>query len=143
VSFVTAGVVFVVALVSVLLHHDTINGHVLTPAEELPSGLLVASIAAGLAFLGTWLGLLGADKRHLTYLAGFAIAVLYLGFNFLVDVTFRGSARTVTIPSHEADVLFMRTSIELILWGTGAPFISALVVRRTRLFRGRHWGKRS
>ena len=49
--------VFLATLLVGLFHHDSINGHVLTPAEELPQALLLGTFGGALALFGVWLGL--------------------------------------------------------------------------------------
>jgi hypothetical protein len=132
VSLVASCGVFFAALLSTLLRHDTINGHTLTPLEQLPTALVLAVIFSVLALLGTWLGLRGSSVQHLTYRAGLAVALLYIIATFLGNVTFQGEPQTVTFPSHEATVQGVEILLIGTLWGIGAPYAISLLVRRFR-----------
>jgi hypothetical protein len=134
VSVVAACCVFVVALLAALFHHNKVNGHVLTPLEQLPEALILAVIFSALALLGTWLGMRRGKIQHLTYRAGLAVALLYLVASFLVNTSIHTAPQTVTIPSHEFDVQGRKVMLIGLLWGIGVPYAMALVVRRFRFF---------
>ena len=70
VSLVAASGVFFAALLAGLLHHDTFNGHTLTPLEELPTAFVLAVIFSALALLGTWLGTRRGNPQRLAYQIG-------------------------------------------------------------------------
>jgi hypothetical protein len=134
VSVVAACGVFVAALLAAVFHHNIVNGHVLTPLEQLPEALILAVIFAVLALLGTWLGMRRGKIQRLTYRAGLAVAVLYLVASFLVNISIHTAPQTVTIPSHEADVHGLNMMLLGLLWGIGVPYGIALVVRRFNFF---------
>jgi hypothetical protein len=131
VSLVAACAIFSTALLAAIFRHDTINGHVLTPLEQLPTALILATIFAALALLGTWLGLRRGNIQQLTYRAGLTIALLYVVASILANAI-HSSPRTVTFPSHEADIMGLEVLVIGTLWGTGAPCVIALLVSRFR-----------
>lgn len=65
---------FLSALLAGILRHDSWNGHVLTPVEEMPEAFLLAILAGSLALLGSWLGLRRSNPRCLTYRLGLGIS---------------------------------------------------------------------
>ena|ERR1700675_891363 len=130
VSLVAACGVFLAALLTVLLHHDTINGHTLTPLEQLPTAIVAAVVFSALALFGTWLGMRRNSSQHLTYRAGIAIALLYAVTTFVANAITQGAPRTVTFPSHDANVLGVEVLLIGTLWGIGAPYVIALLVSR-------------
>jgi len=137
VSLATACTLFVVALFALLFHHNTINGHVLTPMEQLPEALIGAVIFSVLALFGTWLGLRRPGGAQLTYRGGIAIASLYILATYLASMVGDSGPRTETIPSHEANVHALQFFAIGSLWGIAAPYVIALVVRRLDLFKTR------
>ena len=134
VSLVAACGVFAAALLAALFHHNTINGHVLTPLEQLPEALVLAVMLSALALLGTWLGLRRAIIQHLTYRAGLTVGALYVAVSFLINAAIPTTPKTVTFPSHEANVQGLEVLLIGMLWGIGAPYVIALLVRRVNLF---------
>jgi hypothetical protein len=135
VSLVAACGVFLAALLAGLFHGDSINGHILTPLEELPMALIAAIMSSALALLGTWLGMRRGSIHHLTYRAGLAVASIYAVATFLANATIHTSPQTVTFPSHEANIQGLKVLIIGVLWGTGAPYAIALLVNRFKVFR--------
>ena len=131
-SLVAASGVFTAALLAALLHRNTFNGHVLTPLEQLPTALVIALIGSVCALLGTWVGLRRGHIHPLTYRAGLLVALIFVVASFLANEIF-AAPRTVTIPSHEANVLGLEVLLISLVWGIGAPFGIALLVKRIRL----------
>jgi Na+-driven multidrug efflux pump len=128
VSLVTASNVFFAVFLVGLLHHDVMNGHTLTPLEELPTALVVGVIVSGLALLGTWLGTRRGNLEKLTYNTGLAVALLYVLITFLADTFFDTGPRMVTIPSKEANIMGLEVLLTGTLWGVGVPYALALLV---------------
>src|SRR6266404_410328 len=85
VSLVAACGVFLAALLAALFHHNTINGHTLTPLEQLPEALVLAVTFSALALLGAWLGMRRGNIQYLTYRAGLTVALLYVAASFLAN----------------------------------------------------------
>jgi hypothetical protein len=83
--------------------------------------------------LGTWLGLRQGGVRRSTYRVALAVAVLYGVASFLGNVSFHTGIRTVTIPSHEENILGLQVFFIATLWGIGAPYVIAVLVRRIKL----------
>jgi hypothetical protein len=135
VSLVAASGVFFAALLAGLLHHDTINGHTLTPLEELPTALVLAVIFSALALLGTWLATRRGNLQQLTYRTGLAVALLYVVATFLANAFIYTAPQTVTFPSQEANILGLEVLLIGTLWGIGAPYALALLVSRFSFFR--------
>ena len=133
VSLVASCGVFFAALLTTLLRNDTVNGHVLTPLEQLPTALVLAVLFSVLALLGTWLGLRRSSVQHLTYRAGLAIASLYVVATILANAISHGAPQTVTLPSHEANVQLVKTLLIGTLWGIGAPYAISLLIRKFKL----------
>jgi hypothetical protein len=136
VSLVAASVVFFAALLAGLFHGDSINGHILTPLEELPMALIVAILSSALALLGAWLGMRRASIQNLSYVSGLAVAFLYLAATFVANATIPAAPRTEVIPSHEATLQGVKDLIFVALWGIGAPYVIALLVRRFKVLGG-------
>jgi hypothetical protein len=136
VSLVAASVVFLAALLAGLFHGDSINGHILTPLEELPLALIVAILFSALAVLGTWLGMRRASLQHLSCRSGLALALLYVAATFVANATIHAAPRTEVIPSHEATIQGLKDLIFIALWGIGAPYLIALLFRRFKAPRG-------
>jgi hypothetical protein len=135
VSLVAACAVCLAAMLAVMLNHDTIDGHALTPSEHLPVALISGAFFAPLALLGTWLGLRGAKIQRLTYRTGLVVALLYVGATFVADALLALTGPiTETFPSQEADIDLLRVLLIGALWGTGAPYLIALLVRRSTFF---------
>jgi hypothetical protein len=134
VSLVAACAVFLVAVLTTILRHDTINGHTLTPLEQLPTALVLGAFFALLALLGTWLGLRGAKIQRSPYRAGLVVALLYVGALFLANALGHTGPRTMTLPSHEAGIFALEVLLIGTLWGTGAPYIIALLIWRSQSF---------
>jgi hypothetical protein len=134
VSLVAACGVFLAALLAALLHHNTINGRVLTPLEQLPDAIFIAILFSGLGLLGTWLGMRRGKIEYLTYRAGLAVALLYIAASCLGNATIYTAPQTVTFPSHEANIQGLEVLLIGTLWGIGAPYTIALVVSRFKLF---------
>lgn len=130
VSLAVSSVVFPAALLAVLFHRNTINGHTLTPMEQLPSALVAAVFFSALALLGTWLGLRKA--RHVTYLAGMAGAAIYLALTFVAGSIQYSGPQTVTVPSDQAVYLGMKMLALCLVWGIGVPYLVTLLTRRFR-----------
>ena len=128
VSLVASSGVFVAALLAVLFHQNTFNGHTLTPMEQLPAALLIATLFSAMALLGTWLGL--RNGPHVTYLAGLVGALIYLAATILANSLIHTAPRTVTIPSQEAAYESLKILVMGVVWGTGAPYLIALLTRR-------------
>jgi quinol-cytochrome oxidoreductase complex cytochrome b subunit len=135
VSLVAASGVFFEALLVGLLHHDTFNGHSLTPLEELPTATFLAVIFSALALLGTWLGTRRGNPQRSAYRTGLAVVLLYVVAVFLADALIHTAPKTVTLPSHEANISALEASLIGTLWGIGAPYVLALLVSRFRFFR--------
>jgi LytS/YehU family sensor histidine kinase len=134
VSLVAACGVFVAALLAALLHHNTINGHTLTPLEQLPEALVLAVMFSAFALLGTWLGMRRGTIQHLTYRTGLIVALLYVAASFLANALIYTAPQTVTFPSHEANVQGVEVMLIGMLWGIGTPYTIALLVRRFKFF---------
>jgi hypothetical protein len=132
VSLVAACCVFLAALLAAFFHQNTINGHTLTPLEQLPISLVIAALFSGLALLGTWLGMRRGRIEHLTYRAGLAVALLYVAASYLANATGDTAPRTEIIPSHEASVHGLQVLAIGVLWGIGAPYVIALLVRQVK-----------
>jgi hypothetical protein len=130
VSLVAAFAVFLGPLIEGPLRHDSVNGHTLTPLEQLPTALLLSVTAAGLALLGTWLGLRRVNIQRFPYHAGLAVAFLYVVATLLAGSLTHSAPRTVTFPSHEANILGLEVLVIGVLWGIGAPYLIALLLRR-------------
>jgi hypothetical protein len=135
VSCVTAVILFVVTFFAFDFHHNTINGHVLTPMEQLPEALIATTFVSALALLGTWLGLRRHGGPHMTFRDGVVIAAVYILATYLADQTGDHRPRTVTIPSHEADSQSLQFLAMALVWGIGAPFAIANLAGRLKLFR--------
>jgi hypothetical protein len=135
ISLVAASCVFVAALLAGLLHHDSIGGHNLTPLEELPTALVLAVISSAFTLLGTWLGMRRGNFQQLTYRTGVGVAVLYVVATFLANTFIYTAPQTVTFPSKEANILGLEVLLIGTLWGIGAPYAIALLVRRFSFFR--------
>jgi len=135
VSLVAAGGVFFAALFAGLLHHDTMNGHTLTPLEELPAAIVLAVIFSALALLGTWLGTRRGNLQQLTYGTGLAVALFYVLATFLANAFIYTAPQTVTFPSQQANILDLEVLLIGTLWGIGAPYALALLVSRLSFFR--------
>lgn len=129
-ALVASAGVFLASLLAAVFHDATINGRALTPLEQLPSALIGATIFSALALLGTWLGL--RSGRHVTYLAGIAVSVAYVAATFLANSLFHVSPQTVTIPSHQAAIHGLQVLLMGMVWGIGAPYLIALLVRRLK-----------
>src|SRR3954452_14604603 len=78
ISLVSSLGVFLAALLVGIFHHDSIDGHVLTPVEELPQALVLATVASALALLGAWLGVRLSEARCLPYRLGLGISPVYI-----------------------------------------------------------------
>ncbi|MBS0416301.1 MAG: hypothetical protein JSR66_01220 [Proteobacteria bacterium] len=135
ISLVSCAGVFLPAFLVGIFHHDSIDGHVLTPLEEFPQALVLATVASALALLGAWLGLRHADSRCLTYRLGLGIALVYVMATSVANALTSSPPRTVVVPSHE----FAIESVQLLLfgslWGIGAPWLIAWVLKRFNFFR--------
>src|SRR5258707_11065487 len=134
VSLVAACGVFLAALLAALFHHNTINGHTLTPLEQLPEALVLAVTFSALALLGAWLGMRRGNIQYLTYRAGLTVALLYVAASFLANTIIYTAPQTVTFPSHEANVQGLEVGLIGLLWGIGAPYAIALLSRRFKFF---------
>jgi hypothetical protein len=128
VSLVAASGVFFAALLAGLLHHDTFNGHTLTSLEELPTAFVLALIFSALALIGTWLGTRPGNPQPLVYRTGLAVALLYVVATFLANALIYTAPKTVTLPSHEANIWALEALLIGTLWGIGAPYVLALLV---------------
>jgi hypothetical protein len=135
VSLVAACGVFFAALLAALFHHNSINGRTLTPFEQIPEALVLAVMASALALIGTWLGTRRGGIQHLTYRTGLAVAFLYVVITFLANASLSTAPRTVTFPSHEANIQGLEVLSIGTLWGTFAPYVISLLVSRIRFFR--------
>ena len=130
VSFVASAGVFLAALLAALFHQNTINGHTLTPLEQLPMAVVAATLFAALALLGTWLGLRRNQAAPVNYLAGVAISVVYIFLTFVGNEFIRSPPRTVTVPSREAGFMGLSALVIALVWGIGAPYLIALLAKR-------------
>lgn len=130
VGLVAAGATFLATLMWALPRHDVINGHTLTPLEQLPSALVAATIFSTLTLLGTWLGMRCRESRHLTYRAGLAVSLLFVTVTFIANAITAAGPRTVTFPSHDANILGIKLLLISLLWGIGVPYTISLVVSR-------------
>ena len=136
VSMVTATGVFLVVLLAVLFHSDSINGHVLSQREELPMALIGAVMASALALLGTWLGMRRNAVERLTYRAGLVVASLYIAVTYLANAATKlTSPQSLVIPSHDANIQFLKTLIVATLWGIGVPYAITRLLGRLKFFR--------
>jgi hypothetical protein len=134
VSLVASVGVFLTALVVSLFHLDSINGHVLTPAEEMPQALALATLAGTLALLGAWLGLRHTNPRCLTDRLGHGIALVYVMATWLADAVTTGPPQTFVIPSREFEIEGVKVLLLGALWGIGAPWLIAAVLKRLKWF---------
>src|SRR4051812_5870997 len=130
ISLVSSLGVFLAALLVGIFHHDSIDGHVLTPVEELPQALVLATVASALALLGAWLGLRHSDARCLTYRLGLGISLVYVIATSLVNALASGPPQTVVVPSREFYIESMQLLLLGTIWGIGAPWLIATVLRR-------------
>src|SRR3569832_1480285 len=134
VSLVSSAGVFLAALLVGIFHRDSINGHILTPVEELPQALVLATFASALALLGAWLGLRRSASRFPTYRLGLAISLVYVIATSIANALASGPPRTVVVPSREFDIEGMQLLLVGVIWGIGAPCLIAMVLRRLELF---------
>ena len=91
--------------------------------------LILAIFSSALALLGTWLGMRSVSFQHLSYRSGLAVALLYVAATFVADATIPAAPRTELIPSHEATIQGLKDLVLVALWGIGAPYVIALLVR--------------
>lgn len=134
VSLVAAVGVFLTALFVGIFHHDSIDGHVLTPLEEMPQALILATFAGSLALLGAWLGLRRSNPWYLTYRLGFGISLVYVIATWLANALASGPPKTVVVPSREFEIEGMQLLLIGTIWGIGAPCLIAVVLKRLKLF---------
>jgi hypothetical protein len=132
VSLVTSVGVFAATALALLLHHDTVNGQLLTIPDHLPTALSLGAICSALALLGTWFGLRRGGANSLTYRVGLAVALLYIFASFLINALVRVAPQSVTFPSREANIVGVEIVVLGTLWGIGAPYGIALFVRRLK-----------
>ena len=134
ISLIASVGVFLTALLVGIFHHDSIDGHVLTPVEEMPQALILATVAGSLALLGAWLGLRRSNPRCLTYRLGLGISLVYVMATWFANALASGPPQTVVVPSREFEIEGMRLLLIGTIWGIGAPCLIAVVLKRVMLF---------
>jgi hypothetical protein len=134
ISLVSSAGVFLAALLVGIFHHDSIDGHVLTPGEELPQALVLATVASALALLGAWLGLRHSDSRFLTYRLGLGISLVYTIATSFANALASGPPGTVVVPSREFDIEGVQLLLLGTMWGIGVPCLIAMVLRKLKFF---------
>lgn len=134
VSLVASVGVFLATFLVGIFHHDSFNGHVLTPLEEMPQALALATAAGSLALLGAWLGVRHSSPRSLTYRLGLGISLVYVLATWLINTLTSGHPRTVVIPSREFYIETVQVLILGAFWGVAAPCLIAMVLKRLEFF---------
>ena len=134
ISLVASAGIFLAALLFGVFHHDSISGHVLTPMEEMPQSLILAVVAGLPALLGAWLGLRRSNPKSLTYRLGLGISLVYVMATWIANALASGPPRTEVVPSREFEIEGMQLLLLATLWGIGAPWLIAVVLKRLRFF---------